>query len=259
MDWLNTLGKDRKGSRPRCVLLTDGYREEVAERLTRLVGHPDVLVQADGAWLPDGKQSVAEAELGNPRKPNNLVSVETHKRLQNWWLPVAARTPNWDIASTCSVKGRPGLLLVEAKAHATELARGGKSFKGEKASINSKRNHERIGEAIEEASAGLRISTEENWNLSRDSHYQLSNRFAWAWKLASLGVPVVLVYLGFLEATEMAADKKQPLDSLEAWEIIVKEHSKGIVPDGCWGDYLYIGDTPLLPLIQACRQSFCSR
>lgn len=31
----------------------------------------------------------------------------------------------------------------------------------------------------------------------------MSNRFAWAWKLATMEVPVVLVYLGFLNATEM--------------------------------------------------------
>jgi hypothetical protein len=33
--------------------------------------------------------------------------------------------------------------------------------------------------------------------ITRDSHYQLSNRLAFAWKLASLGVPTVLLYLGF--------------------------------------------------------------
>jgi hypothetical protein len=43
----------------------------------------------------------------------------------------------------------------------------------------------------------------DGWTLSRDSHYQLTNRFAWAWKLASMGVPVVLGYLGFQGAAEM--------------------------------------------------------
>ena len=41
------------------------------------------------------------------------------------------------------------------------------------------------------------------WALSSKRHYQLSNRFAWAWKLADLRLPVVLVYLGFLKANEM--------------------------------------------------------
>ena len=34
--------------------------------------------------------------------------------------------------------------------------------------------------------------------ISRDRCYQFSNRIAFAWKLVSLGIPVVLVYLGFL-------------------------------------------------------------
>ena len=41
------------------------------------------------------------------------------------------------------------------------------------------------------------------------NHYSLCNRVAWAWKLAQLGVPVVWVYLGFLNATEML-DQGQP-------------------------------------------------
>jgi crotonobetainyl-CoA:carnitine CoA-transferase CaiB-like acyl-CoA transferase len=40
------------------------------------------------------------------------------------------------------------------------------------------------------------------WSLSVDSHYQICNRFAWAWKIASLGVPVVLIAAIF--ATETA-------------------------------------------------------
>ncbi len=76
----------------------------------------------------------------------------------------------------------------------------------------SKRNHAQIGRAISEASLGLK-DTMDGWNLSRDSHYQLANRFAWAWKLASMGVPVVLVYLGFLGAAEMGLRlSDRPLD-----------------------------------------------
>jgi len=45
------------------------------------------------------------------------------------------------------------------------------------------------------------------WQLSRDSLYQLANRFAWAWKIASLGVPVALVYLGFIAADQMKGRK----------------------------------------------------
>ena len=45
--WLDCLGKDRCGSRPRCVLLVDGDKAAVAGRLTGLVGLPrcDCLLQ----------------------------------------------------------------------------------------------------------------------------------------------------------------------------------------------------------------------
>ena len=42
--WWQALGKDNRGSRPRCVLLADGSRQEVAVRLTDLVGLADVTV-----------------------------------------------------------------------------------------------------------------------------------------------------------------------------------------------------------------------
>ena len=69
-------------------------------------------------------------------------------------------------------------MLVEAKAHSKELSESGKAL-GAGTNIE---NHLRIGEAISEVNTDLnRILA--GWNLSRDSHYQLSNRFAWAWKI----------------------------------------------------------------------------
>ena len=53
--WWKSLGKDNRGSRPRCVLLTDGSSQEVATRITDLVGLPDVTVSASDLWLPMGK------------------------------------------------------------------------------------------------------------------------------------------------------------------------------------------------------------
>ena len=119
--------------------------------------------------------------------------------------PRGANTPNWDIASTCTFEGERGLLLIEAKAHGSELKPEGKSLRSN-ASPNSIKNHERIGLAVAEANAELQSATGRQWFISRDDHYQLSNRFAWSWKLASLGIPVVLLYLGFLNAQDMACD-----------------------------------------------------
>src|SRR5207248_2297096 len=49
----------------------------------------------------------------------------------------------------------------------------------------------RIGACLDEASIALASETGRPWALSRDHHYQMSNRFAWAWKLTELAVPVV--------------------------------------------------------------------
>ena len=63
MNWLKKLGKDNRGSRPSCVLLTDGSREQVAERLTRVVCRPEVVVSSKDQWQPQGKSDVREAQL----------------------------------------------------------------------------------------------------------------------------------------------------------------------------------------------------
>ena len=268
MDWWNQLGKDKRGSRPRCVLLTDGNRGKVARRLTKLVNIPEIAVSADDIWMPYGKPTKTEvgtwcdspskeAEVGNPRKPNILVSGEVHKKLNNWWLTVhrgSMTKPTWDVASTCTVAGKPGLLLVEAKAHKDELNWKGKSLKRDP-SLGTIENHDRIGEAISEASAELHRVTKGPWNLSRDSRYQLANRFAWSWKLASLGIPVVLVYLGFLNAQDMA-DRGEIFGSDADWEQAVREYGEGVVDNDCWGQWLDVEGIPFLPLIRTFNQPF---
>lgn len=61
----------------------------------------------------------------------------------------------------------------------------------------------------------------------------MANRFAWSWKLASLGVPVVLVYLGFLNAIEMS-DLGDPFREPADWVECVKAHCIGKVPEDAW-------------------------
>lgn len=260
MEWLNQLRpKERRGSRPRCVLLMDGSRNEVAERLTGLINVPEVVVNPTNEWIPWGKPEQANNGKWDKSPANevelhaaeSLLPTTIRVQLRDWWLaePRGARTPNWDIASTCSISGRPGLLLVEAKAHAAELAP-----KSDRCGSSNDANRERIHQAICQAADGLHIATEGPWNLSRDHHYQLSNRFAWAWKLASLGVPVVLIYLGFLNARDMAG--KELFKSSKDWESCLKEYGNGVVDNSCWGQWLDIDGTPMLPLIRACEQPF---
>ena len=259
--WLHALGKDKRGSRPRCVLLVDGTRHArhaVAEQLTDLVGLDNVTVSPNHFWMPRGKpvrmgrgwdkKPAAEARLDRDER---FVGPEVQRHLRAWWLSVVRRanTPNWDVASTCKIEGKEGLLLVEAKAHRKELSKAGKRKK-KPFTENKRKNHERIGSAIEQGNAGLGSVTRGIWGLSRDHHYQIANRFAWSWKLAMLGVPVVLLYLGFLNADEMSPPAA-PFRTEDDWACALKDHARGVVDDSCWGNRLDVSGTPFWPLIRA--------
>lgn len=260
--------KERRGSKPRCHFLTHGPRSEVARRLTGLAA-PFAQVTEQDTWMPTGFADVTEAQL---HKATALLDPHLCKSLGTWWLSpasVRARTPNFDIASTCTIDGRRGLLLVEAKAHDEELAKEAPGRRLDDENDKKKRNgdgsaqpsdralsHDQIGKAIEEARVGLEGLTSLPWRIGRDTHYQMSNRFAWAWKLTELGIPVVLVYLGFLRATEMA-DRGAPFQTQESWRSAVLAHSAPLfdatVWDRAWSATTGNG-TPLVPLIRSCEE-----
>lgn len=246
--------KARRGSKPRCHLLTYGKPQQVANRITDLI-KPWGRVDPTDKWMPQGFEELMEAQLHNAPR---LLNVAIGESLEKWWLAVPsgnAKTPNWDIACTCVINGTQGLVLIEAKAHDNELDKesGGKPLKLA-TSENSRKNHEQIGECILKTNDALSAATRLDWKLSRDSRYQMSNRFAWAWKVASLGIPVVLVYLGFLKANEMS-DKGNPFQNAEEWENVVKEHCRGSVPEAVWGKPLSINGTPMIALIRCEEQT----
>jgi hypothetical protein len=204
--------------------------------------------------MPRGFEDQHEAQLG---KAVGLLGQEHCRTIQSWWLaaPTAtSQTPNWDIASTCVIGGKKGILLIEAKAHDEELLReaGGKSLQST-ASKNSQLNHDRIGKRIQEASAGLRKETGLDWRLSRDQSYQMSNRFASSWKLTTIGFPVILVYLGFIGAEEMR-DRGKPFKNAVEWDSLVRAQSGALLPGEVWNREWEVGSQPLIPLIRSCEQ-----
>jgi len=268
MTWWKQLDKT-SGSRPRAVLMMDADdRQVVADRLTRIVGHPQVVVTAQHQWMPTGKpvpkkdgswdkSPANEAKLSSSTK---LLDDMTRKELQSWWLEFTsgANVPNWDIASQCHVGGVPGLLLVEAKAHGGELDEN-PTGKRPPTTLNGWKNHQKIGRAIADASAELQFATRLPWAISRDKCYQLSNRFAWSWKLASLGIPVVLVYLGFLDATEMPEPRfREEAEGEHCWKTTVVKYGDGTVPTQVWEDNytIDIDGVPLIPRIRTYNQQF---
>lgn len=265
MKWWMQLDKTR-GSRPRCVSMMIGDRAAVAERLTRLAGWPEVVVSPDARWMPcgvpiqntDGAWDVTPADEAKLDQRNELLRPEESEQLRRWWLAHSgqANTPNWDIASTCTVAGKAGLLLIEAKAHDMEL-RGeekGKELDAQ-ASENSFANHVQIGRAIADVAAGLQRSTGLACAISRDRRYQMSNRFASAGKLTEMGYAVVLVYLGFLNATEMR-DCGQPFQSLTEWQALVEQHSAPLFPKELWNRRWNVHGQPFIPLIRAVECPF---
>ena len=180
--------------------------------LLELIRPITVKVTSRSTWTPQGYRWPDEARL-EQWGPGRIGSEETWTELQRWWLaaPRGANTPNWDLAVVAEIEGEMGLVLVEAKANVPELSPHGKDQPS--ASENSQANHERIGAAIEQDRVAL-SGQAPGLTISRDTHYQLSNRLAFTWKLAEMGIPVVLVYLGFTvdngirDAGEPFADDK---------------------------------------------------
>jgi len=248
---------EQRGSKPRCHLLTDGSDQEVAARLSGLLA-PFASVSASDRWMPRGFEMVEECQL---HRRSRVHDSELCDRLATWWLPadqLTDRTPNFDITATCLVDGRPGIVLVEAKAHDNELIResaGRKITSSETKEQQPRResSHKTIGAAIDQARAGLSAETGLGFGISRDACYQLSNRFAWAWKLADSGFPVVLVYLGLLNAEDMAKDGR-PFHTHEEWEQLVRSHSAAVVPDAIWNRKWTVSGQPFIPIIRSMSQ-----
>ena len=126
---------------------------------------------------------------------------KVHENLQSWWLPASAlkkgaRTPVWDLISTCTMLGRKGLLLVEAKTHEAELDWKSKPLDA-RASEQSKAAQDHIRTAVGSISHKLASVFAGTAILDVEGHHQLTRRVAWGAFLASQGIPVALLYLGF--------------------------------------------------------------
>jgi hypothetical protein len=232
--------REFKGSRLRCLMATSLPAAEVAEFLNALV-QPFAQVTAADQWHPRGLLDADEIQLSDAVA---FLMPEQRAELISWWLakPERANTPNWDIVSTCRIENTAGLILVEAKAHAAELGRGGKPD-------GNADNELQIEAAVSEANDALGGASSQ-WRLSCASHYQMCNRFAWAWKVASFGIPVVLVYLGFLRATEMG---EGAFPDHAAWSDCVTKHALEIAPPNIWDRRIPVGNGSLTPTIRSAR------
>jgi len=216
---------DRRSRKHLLQLLDDRHYTDRMNALLRCNGATYGVVSESDARQPAGTHSRDEWEIPRfceTRCPDLVDSAE----LKHWWLPPQPTTPKgptWDLLSTCKIKGERGLLLVEAKAHEQELGRAGKSPPS--GSAQSATNHEHIRGRLSSVSAELRS---QNWkvDVNAEKHYQLANRVAWAWKLSECGVPVILLYLGFLGDTYFS-DRFIDRDH---WQRAMGSYMEGVVP-----------------------------
>lgn len=233
--------REFKGSRLRCLLMTQQSDTDVAGFLTSLVAQHAVVTAADH-WAPRGFLNPVEPKLG---ETEGFLCENDRGAVASWWLarPGRANTPNWDLVSTCQIGKGKGLVLVEAKAHEAEFA-------DDRCGAKDKSNLKRIADALSKAETAWN-GLMPGFSLSVESHYQLSNRFAFAWKLASMGTPVVLVYLGFLNAYEMIGSGRVLLRDDEQWRKCVLKGANGTIPPDAWGKEFDVTGTPLTVLIRS--------
>jgi hypothetical protein len=73
-----------------------------------------------------------------------------------------------------------------------------------------------------------------------------------------MGIPVILVYLGFTNADEMI-DKGQPFRTHQNWRDSLLNYSNGIIPSDVWDKRWEIAGTPFIPLIRTVNVDIDSR
>lgn len=185
---------------------------------------------------PKGNNDESEYGLQSYIDKHNLAELflslkDVNSNFNKWWKPSGGKAPTWDMISLCQINGKEAILLVEAKAHKSELSKSKKQLPKNKQSDNkpskgSENNHSNIEVRIKEACNNLNTNNT-GFNISITSHYQLSNRVAFAWKLKQLNVPVVLLYLGFTGDTYFKTDFFKD-DSI--WNHKFDKYIDGVVP-----------------------------
>ncbi len=219
--------------------------------INSLIQDTGAILTNEDTWLPIGLKDPREAQLKNFLRDN--FRPELYTEIASWWLHADTTTPNWDLISTCNIDGKRGILLVEAKAHCGELNEESHGKKLDKdASENSIRNHIRIGEAIREAKEGIN-RTVPGVTISRDNCYQFSNRVAHAWWLATNNIPVVLLYLGFLNAEDMNYNRRILFETPKDWKNCFTEHAAkvGVAENVHWVD---CGESKFMIICESLQQ-----
>jgi hypothetical protein len=185
-------------------------------------------IATDAIRMPSGWEQSKESRLYDKTSP--FLDPDRKDAVRRWWLAHEGNTPSWDLIVQAACRDGPALMLVEAKAKVSEFDCKPKPllYRSENLEAREKTtaNHRQIGRAIGEASNALSI---QGICISCDHHYQLSNRIAMAWKLASLGIPSTLIFLGFTGDREIARERDHFADD-DHWRCAFTEYLKGVLP-----------------------------
>lgn len=250
--------KEFRGSQKHVLDLLDSA--DYLASLQPLLAPHGITVSATDARRPIGGAAPQEWELPSFCRTHCsgwIAKAAGHgdvwaSMLTTWWLrhndPQRGKLPTWDLISTCHIKDHKGLLLVEAKAHESELSTSGKASI-DSATARSKENHEQITLCIESACKVMRQQVDSRIAISVDRHYQLSNRLAWAWRLAEHGLNVALLYLGFVGDLNIAEDYFRDADH---WQRAIGAYMSGVVPVGLPGRFIDLpGGGSLILLVES--------
>lgn len=242
---------DQYASRMRCLEMTNNKYARTAEIFSQLIEGYGTVDSSD-TWAPRGPDAPAEIRID---EATGFLKSPDHKtELRNWWTGevVGARTPTWDIASSCTVNGVKGILLIETKAHIGELNSDHSGSREKPILYQIKKGFSDATDAWNDAlhdyadDRGFKLS--HNVKLSTASHFQLSTHFAFAWKLADMGVPVILVYLGFLNVTELENENRLIFKNSAMWNKCVFEKTNKPLPEEIWDATFKFNGTPLTVL-----------
>lgn len=223
------LPTEYRGSRKHVLDLLETLHWQ--NTLTQVIGINELRVPTQPFQIPVGYESAAETDLDEyvcNLRHGTWPEAEISLNQGAWWAPNGGRRPQMDLICRIKIGNRDGLLFVEAKAHEGELDWGGKQL-ADDATEGSIANHENIQRQVTLANTALNELCGPGFNLSINSHYQFVNRLTYLWKLASVGIPVVLLYLGFTKDRYFNNDF---LRDDRHWQRLMGGYMQGIAPQG---------------------------
>ena len=189
-------------------------------------------VESTDKFLPLSKNKPKKPNLNNFLAAN--YSKEMSAEFLNWWLKhpgPSAITPMFDIISTCTIDGKKGILLVEGRVNTGELFYNSiKKILSNLHTDNVMANQVSVENAINEANTSI-SKTVKDIKLSTENCYQLSSRITEAWWLASKGIPVVLLYVGFLNYEKLSYKTHKIFTTDAEWQDLFKKHTEKVGVD----------------------------